>query len=190
MEDVLCEKIPRMTGFCGRRQRLKFAPPAVYYHLNFSVSLFVFIFLFFQDTRVCEFTEKPGTIYCVTFRPRFFNTDTPFALFTLYRCYTYRRFLSLNLWELLYSRVSRSFQFRKCLQMSRGRHRWQNLQYFHLARVPSSKYSHRITLSHSKYRYLFSVHIIILSPLYLDDTRLDIYGAFYYDQVLNEVHII
>lgn len=110
--------------FCGRWQRLKFPPPAVYYHLNFSVSLCVFIFyfyFFFQDTPVCEFTEKPGTIYCVTFRPRFFPpyTDTPFAPFTLYT--THRRFLPLNLWKLLCSRVSHSFQFRKFLQMSHHR---------------------------------------------------------------------
>lgn len=111
----LREKRTRVTGLLWSVKVC--TAVAVYYHLNFSLSSCVFVFYFFQDTPVRKFTENPGTIYCrhldrVSPQPPC-NTGLP-----IHAIYIYRRFLSLNLLKLLCSRVSRSFQFGKFLQMS------------------------------------------------------------------------
>jgi hypothetical protein len=121
-----------------------------------SSKLFTFfVCTFFFETRRCaSLPKKPSTIYCVTFRPRFFfsastvhhhrTVSYPFALH--YRRRRRRRFLSLNLLKLLCSRVSRSFQFRTFLQMSHRR-RVVDKQYLHSEHVYTHRYLPVVTLS-------------------------------------------
>lgn len=108
-----------------------------------------FLFLFFSKTRWCASLPKNPVRFIAWHLDRVFFPLTPTHRlpFLHYIPTTHRRFLSLNLWKLLCSRVSHSFQFRKIsTNEPPPRHTADRINNIHTSRA-SSKQSLRVTLS-------------------------------------------